>query len=190
MNTARPLGLFDKLWNSHVIADREDGASLIWVDRHYVQEGSFHGFNMVRARKEKLARPDLTVAIADHYVPTRDRDKPMGNPEMVRMIDQLEANVRDFGIPIYYDMHHPWQGIIHVVGPELGMTLAGPGRDRGRQPYLDARRPGRLGLRDRRLGSFARADDPAAVAEAAEASPCRGRRRQQAPGGPRPRTWP
>ena len=125
MKTARPLGLFDKLWNSHVIADREDGASLIWVDRHYVQEGSFHGFDMVRARKEKLARPDLTVAIADHYVPTRARDKPMGDPGMVRMIDQLEANVRDFGIPIYYDMHHPWQGIIHVVGPELGMTLPG-----------------------------------------------------------------
>jgi len=119
-----PLGLFDKLWNSHVITEREDGASLIWVDRHYVQEGAFHGFNMVRARKEKVARPDLTVAIADHYVPTRGRDKPMTNPEMVRMIDQLEANARDFGIRLY-DMHHPWQGIIHVVGPELGMTLPG-----------------------------------------------------------------
>ena len=121
---SRPLGLFDKLWNSHVIANREDGASLIWVDRHYVQEGAFHGFNMVRARNEKVARPDLTVAIADHYVPTRHRDQPMSNPEMVRMIDQLEANARDFGIR-YYDMHHPWQGIIHVVGPELGMTLPG-----------------------------------------------------------------
>jgi 3-isopropylmalate/(R)-2-methylmalate dehydratase large subunit len=119
-----PLGLFDKLWNSHVIAEREDGASLIWVDRHYVQEGAFHGFNMVRARNEKVARPDLTVAIADHYVPTRGRDKPMTNPEMVRMIEQLQANARDFGIRLY-DMHHPWQGIIHVVGPELGMTLPG-----------------------------------------------------------------
>ena len=119
-----PLGLFDKLWNSHVIAEREDGASLIWVDRHYVQEGAFHGFNMMRARNERVARPDLTVAIADHYVPTRGRDKPMTNPEMVRMIEQLEANARDFGIRLY-DMHHPWQGIIHVVGPELGMTLPG-----------------------------------------------------------------
>ena len=119
-----PLGLFDKLWNSHVIAEREDGASLIWVDRHYVQEGAFHCFNMMRARNERVARPDLTVAIADHYVPTRGRDKPMTNPEMVRMIEQLEANARDFGIRLY-DMHHPWQGIIHVVGPELGMTLPG-----------------------------------------------------------------
>ena len=119
-----PLGLFDKLWNSHVIAEREDGASLIWVDRHYVQEGAFHGFNMMRARNERVARPDLTVAIADHYVPTRGRDRPMTNPEMVRMIEQLEANARDFGIRLY-DMHHPWQGIIHVVGPELGMTLPG-----------------------------------------------------------------
>ncbi|HEY0294788.1 MAG TPA: 3-isopropylmalate dehydratase large subunit [Bordetella sp.] len=125
MSTPRtPQTLFDKLWNSHVVAQREDGASLVWVDRHYVQEGSFHAFNKVRARGETVARPDLTVAIADHYVPTRGRNLPIANAELTRMMDQLAANARDFGIRLY-DMHHPWQGIVHVVGPELGMTLPG-----------------------------------------------------------------
>jgi 3-isopropylmalate/(R)-2-methylmalate dehydratase large subunit len=117
-----PRGLFDKLWDSHVIATREDGASLVWVDRHYVQEGSFHGFNKMRARGEKMARPDLTVAIADHYVPTRGPAEPGG--ELMRMMDQLGGNARDHGLRLY-GMGHPWQGIIHVVGPELGMTLPG-----------------------------------------------------------------
>jgi 3-isopropylmalate/(R)-2-methylmalate dehydratase large subunit len=119
-----PQGLFDKLWNSHVIAEREDGASLVWVDRHYVQEGSFHGFNKMRARGETMARPDLTVAIADHYVPTRGRGSPGTDPEFVRMMGQLARNARESGVRLY-DMDHPWQGIIHVVGPELGMTLPG-----------------------------------------------------------------
>jgi 3-isopropylmalate/(R)-2-methylmalate dehydratase large subunit len=128
VNATAPLSLFDKLWNSHVIAEREDGASLVWVDRHYVQEGSFHAFNKVRARGETVARPDLTVAIADHYVPTRGRGQPMAggaaNAELARMMDQLGANARQFGIR-HYGMDHPWQGICHVVGPELGMTLPG-----------------------------------------------------------------
>jgi 3-isopropylmalate/(R)-2-methylmalate dehydratase large subunit len=119
-----PSTLFDKLWDSHVIARREDGASLVWVDRHYVQEGSFHAFNKLRARKEKVARPDLTVGIADHYVPTRGRGQPVQNAELVRMMSQLATNARESGIRLY-DMAHPWQGIIHVVGPELGLTLPG-----------------------------------------------------------------
>lgn len=123
-----PPSLFDKLWNSHVIAEREDGASLVWVDRHYVQEGSFHAFNKVRERGETVARPDLTVAIADHYVPTRGRGLPLApgaaHAELARMMDQLGANARQFGIR-HYGMDHPWQGICHVVGPELGMTLPG-----------------------------------------------------------------
>jgi len=123
-----PSCLFDKLWNSHVITEREDGASLVWVDRHYLQEGSFHAFNKMRNRGEKVARPDLTVAIADHYVPTRGRGSP-GIPvvlddEISRMLNQLSTNTREFGVRLF-DMDHPWQGICHVVGPELGMTLPG-----------------------------------------------------------------
>jgi len=123
-----PQSLFDNLWNSHVIAEREDGACLVWVDRHYLQEGSFHAFNKIRTRGERVARPDLTVAIADHYVPTRGRGAAQGplalNAELARMMDQLTTNAREFGVRLY-DMNHPWQGICHVVGPELGMTLPG-----------------------------------------------------------------
>lgn len=123
MTTATgPQSLFDKLWNTHVIASREDGASLVWVDRHYVQEGSFHAFNKLRERGARMARPDLTVAIADHYVPTRGREHP--EPEMLRMMDQLGANAREHGIRLY-GMDDPGQGIVHVVGPETGMTLPG-----------------------------------------------------------------
>lgn len=116
--------LFDKLWDSHVIARRDDGACLVWVDRHYVQEGSFHAFDKVRQRGEKVARPDLTVAIADHYVPTVGRDALRQGNELLRMMGQLEANAREFGI-VHYGMGHPRQGIVHVVGPELGLTLPG-----------------------------------------------------------------
>lgn len=123
-----PSSLFDKLWNSHVIAEREDGACLVWVDRHYLQEGCFHAFDKMRARGETVARPDLTVAIADHYVPTRGRGTPgipvALNGELARMMDQLRTNTQDFGVRLF-DQDHPWQGICHVVGPELGMTLPG-----------------------------------------------------------------
>lgn len=118
-----PRSLFDKLWQGHVIAEREDGASLVWVDRHYVQEGSFHGFAKVRQRGERVLRPDLTVAIADHYVPTRAGDGGI-DAELLRMMRQLQANAQEFGI-VHYGMGHPRQGIVHVVGPELGMTLPG-----------------------------------------------------------------
>ncbi len=126
--TPGPRSLFDKLWDSHVIAEREDGAALVWVDRHYLQEGSFHAFNKMRARGERMARPDLTVAMADHYVPTRGRgaympEEPV-SPELARMMDQLTANTSEFGVR-HFGMQHPWQGICHVVGPELGMTLPG-----------------------------------------------------------------
>lgn len=122
--TAGPQGLFDKLWSSHLIAEREDGACLIWVDRHYVHEGSFHGFNKVRERGETVARPDLTLAMADHYVPTVMRGLSEMSEEVVRMTGQLERNAREHGIR-HFGMTHPWNGIIHVVGPELGATLPG-----------------------------------------------------------------
>jgi len=123
-----PQSLFDKLWNSHVIAQREDGASLVWVDRHYVQEGSFHAFNKMRERGERVARPDLTVAMVDHYVPTRRDAIPLARGgaagELDRMMNQLAANARESGLR-FFGRGHAWQGICHVVGPELGMTLPG-----------------------------------------------------------------
>ena len=71
----QPLTLFDKIWAQHEILKAENGLSLLWVDRHYVHEGSFQGFDKVDARGEKVARPDLTFGIADHYVPTHARNR-------------------------------------------------------------------------------------------------------------------
>ena len=69
-----PQTLIDKLWSAHEITRREDGAALLWVDRHYVHEGSFHAFSQMKARGRTVAEPGLTFGIADHYVPTRGRD--------------------------------------------------------------------------------------------------------------------
>ena len=70
-----PLTLIDKLWAAHEIARREDGAALLWVDRHYIHEGSFHAFSQMKARGRAVAEPDLTFGVADHYVPTCARDR-------------------------------------------------------------------------------------------------------------------
>src|SRR5688572_22842337 len=118
-----PLTLFDKLWQSHEIVRRDDGQSLLWIDRHFVHEGSFHGFDKLRGRGSKVARPDLTFGIADHYVPTR-RPGPITDAGIARMVDQLVANTGAQGITLF-GLDDPRQGIVHVVGPEQGLTLPG-----------------------------------------------------------------
>lgn len=122
--TARPLTLFEKVWNRHVIVEREDGACLLWIDRHFVHEGSFHGFDAMRARGGRVARPDLTFGIADHYVPTRGGEAGITDPEIARMITQLRGNARAHGLR-HFDLEDPGQGIVHVVGPEQGLILPG-----------------------------------------------------------------
>ncbi len=119
-----PLTLFDKLWAAHEITRREDGAALLWVDRHYVHEGSFHAFSKMKERGRKVAEPGLTFGVADHYVPTRSRNLPIANTEIARMISDLEKNAGDQGIALF-GLKDPRQGIVHVVGPELGLTLPG-----------------------------------------------------------------
>ena len=118
-----PLTLFDKLWTQHEILQR-DGESLLWVDRHYVHEGSFHAFSQLARRGARVAEPNLTFGVADHYVPTRGRSEPIANPEIARMISDLEKNTGDQGIALF-GLNDPRQGIVHVVGPELGLTLPG-----------------------------------------------------------------
>jgi 3-isopropylmalate/(R)-2-methylmalate dehydratase large subunit len=118
-----PQTLFDKLWADHVVVERPSGDALLWIDRHFVHEGSFHAFNQLKARGGEVAEPSLTFGVADHYVPTRDRDH-VGNPEIARMIDDLGANTARHGIELF-GMHDPRQGIVHVVGPEQGLTLPG-----------------------------------------------------------------
>jgi 3-isopropylmalate/(R)-2-methylmalate dehydratase large subunit len=119
---SEPQTLIDKLWSAHEITRRDDGAVLLWVDRHYVHEGSFQAFTQMRERGRTLAEPSLTFGIADHYVPTR-RDRPVA-PEIAGMVRQLETNAAEGGISLF-GLGDPRQGIVHVVGPEQGLTLPG-----------------------------------------------------------------
>jgi 3-isopropylmalate/(R)-2-methylmalate dehydratase large subunit len=119
-----PLTLFDKLWAAHEIARRDDGEALLWVDRHYVHEGSFNAFSQIKARGTRLAEPGLTFGVADHYVPTRGSRRTIDNPEIARMVRTLEENTAEHGITLF-GLDDPRQGIVHVVGPEQGLTLPG-----------------------------------------------------------------
>ena len=119
----QPLTLFDKIWAQHEILKAENGLSLLWVDRHYVHEGSFQGFDKVEARNAKVARPDLTFGIADHYVPTA-RGRVFNDPSLKRMVEQLTENTGKHGVMLM-GMNDPRQGIVHVVGPEQGLTIPG-----------------------------------------------------------------
>jgi 3-isopropylmalate/(R)-2-methylmalate dehydratase large subunit len=121
---SEPRTLIDKLWSAHEIARRADGAALLWVDRHYVHEGSFHAFSQMRARGRTVAEPKLTFGVADHYVPTRGRDSGIANPEIAAMVANLEANTGENQITLF-GLRDPRQGIVHVVGPEQGLTLPG-----------------------------------------------------------------
>jgi len=119
----RPSTLLDKLWRSHEILRREDGTSLLWVDRHLVHEGSHHAFARIAARGATVAEPALTLAVTDHYAPTRDR-LHIADAASARMIATLADNARRHGIELL-GLDDPRQGIVHVVGPELGLTLPG-----------------------------------------------------------------
>ncbi|MEM9699948.1 MAG: 3-isopropylmalate dehydratase large subunit [Pseudomonadota bacterium] len=115
------LTLLDKLWAAHEVLSREDGASLLWVDRHLVHEGSHHAFAKLKARALPVAEPALTTGVVDHYAPTRGATK---DPSVSDMIARLERNCANHGIACY-GLNDPRQGIVHVIGPEQGLTLPG-----------------------------------------------------------------
>lgn len=119
--TGTPRTLLDKLWSGQEILQRDDGASLLWVDRHLVHEGSHHAFAKLAERGLKVAHPALTYGVADHYAPTRGAP---ATPAIARMIDTLAANTTAHGITCF-GLEDPRQGIVHVIGPELGLTLPG-----------------------------------------------------------------
>ena len=119
-----PRSLFDKLWDAHAVVAREDGATLLWVDRHFIHEGSFHAFDPLKKKGAGVARADLTFGIADHYVPTRGRSAPIPDESIRHMVDQLTENSAANGIELF-GLQDPRQGIVHVVGPEQGLTLPG-----------------------------------------------------------------
>jgi 3-isopropylmalate/(R)-2-methylmalate dehydratase large subunit len=116
--------LFDKVWDQHAVLTREDGQSLLWIDRHFFHEGSHHAFNQLQARGAAVARPDLNIGVADHYVPTRGRDRLIADASVRGMVEKLEANAMRHRLRLF-GLHDPRQGIVHVVGPEQGLTLPG-----------------------------------------------------------------
>jgi 3-isopropylmalate/(R)-2-methylmalate dehydratase large subunit len=122
---ATPRTLFDKIWGGHVVHTQDDGTCLLYIDRHLVHEvTSPQAFEGLRMAGRKVHRPEATIAVADHNVPTTDRSHGIADPESRIQIETLEANCRDFGVP-YYGMTDIRQGIVHIIGPEQGLTLPG-----------------------------------------------------------------
>ena len=120
-----PRTLFDKIWESHVVDTQEDGTCLIYIDRHLVHEvTSPQAFEGLAAAGRKVRRPELTLAVADHNVPTTDRTKGIEDEESRIQVETLEANVEKFGVP-YFPVMDVRQGIVHIIGPEQGFTLPG-----------------------------------------------------------------
>jgi len=117
--------LFEKLWASHIVVEKQDAPSLIYIDRHLVHEvTSPQAFDGLRINNRKVRRPDLTIATMDHNVPTNDRSLPILDQTSAIQIQTLEKNCKDFGIKLF-DINSPNQGIVHVIGPQLGITLPG-----------------------------------------------------------------
>ena len=120
-----PRTLYDKIWDDHVVSTRDDGTSLIFIDRHLIHEVTTpQAFSGLKAAGRRLRRPDLTLAVPDHNVPTTDRRQPITDPESVAQLAALKANCAEFGVE-YFEIDAPEQGIVHVIGPEQGFTLPG-----------------------------------------------------------------
>lgn len=117
--------LFEKIWESHIVVEKQNDPSLIYIDRHLVHEvTSPQAFEGLRMGNRKVRRPDLTIATMDHNVPTTDRSLPILDQTSSVQIQTLEKNCKDFGIKLF-DTNSPNQGIVHVIGPQLGITLPG-----------------------------------------------------------------
>ncbi|MDN4593766.1 3-isopropylmalate dehydratase large subunit [Polycladomyces subterraneus] len=121
----KPRTLFEKVWDRHVIHQEPGKPALLYIDLHLIHEvTSPQAFEGLRLSGRKVRRPDLTVATMDHNVPTTDRSLPVTDPISAKQMETLAKNCQEFGISLY-DLHSPQQGIVHVIGPELGLTLPG-----------------------------------------------------------------
>ena len=117
--------LFDKIWDAHVVTTVEDGPTQLYIDRLYCHEvPSPQAFAGLRERGSKVWRPEKVFCMPDHNTPTHDQDKPIEDPVSKTQVDTLTKNAKDFGLT-HFGMMHPKNGIIHVVGPERGLTLPG-----------------------------------------------------------------
>ncbi|MCL4508353.1 MAG: aconitase family protein, partial [Chloroflexi bacterium] len=117
--------LFEKVWDAHIVREAPGEPALLYIDLHLIHEvTSPQAFEGLRLSGRSVRRPDLTLATVDHNVPTRDRLLPIADPISRQQIETLEANCRDFGLELF-DLRSRNQGIVHVIGPELGATQPG-----------------------------------------------------------------
>jgi 3-isopropylmalate/(R)-2-methylmalate dehydratase large subunit len=117
--------LYDKIWENHLVHEQSDGTSLIYVDRHLVHEvTSPQAFEGLRLQKRKVRRPELTLAVPDHNVPTTDRSKGINDEDSRIQVETLRKNCKDFGVKLF-DVNDKRQGIVHIIGPEQGFTQPG-----------------------------------------------------------------
>ena len=122
---SRPRTIVEKIWDSHVVAEKPGAPALLYVDLHLAHEvTSPQAFSTLRERGLKVRRPDLTIATMDHSTPTTSRDLPMLDTVGKAQLDQMTQNCKDFGIRLY-DLTTTKQGIVHVIGPEQGLTQPG-----------------------------------------------------------------
>src|SRR5690606_21506032 len=120
-----PRTMFEKIWDDHVVHAEEGKQTILYIDLHLVHEvTSPHAFEGLRLAGRKVRRPDLTVATPDHNVPPFDRSLPIADEISKQQIDTLRNNCREFGIRMYH-LNDPKQGIVHIIGPELGLTQPG-----------------------------------------------------------------
>ena len=122
----QPRTLFDKIWASHRVIERADGQTLLYVDRHFIHDGSSPAFGNLRERGLKPRAPQRITATADHYVPTDDGRAvaTIADPEKRGMVEDLARNTREAGIEMF-GIGDARQGIVHVIGPEQGLTQPG-----------------------------------------------------------------
>jgi 3-isopropylmalate/(R)-2-methylmalate dehydratase large subunit len=124
-SAATPRTMFEKIWDAHVVLHEEGKQAILYIDRHLVHEvTSAQAFEGLRLAGRKVRRPQLTTATPDHNVPTTDRRLPIADVISKQQIDTLRNNCREFGVRLY-DLDDPHQGIVHVIGPELGLTQPG-----------------------------------------------------------------
>src|SRR5919108_4575889 len=117
--------LFEKVWDSHVVSEPAGSSPLLYIDLHLVHEvTSPQAFDGLRVARRRVRQPLRTVATVDHNIPTTPRGLPITDPIAARQIEALQQNCKEFGIPLF-DMDSPEQGIVHVIGPELGLTQPG-----------------------------------------------------------------
>ena len=120
-----PRTLFDKIWDAHVVERSPDGTCLLYIDRHLVHEvTSPQAFEGLRLSRRRVRRPDATVAVTDHNVPTSDRRLGIAEADSRLQVETLERNVAEFGVP-YFPLLSREQGIVHIIGPEQGISLPG-----------------------------------------------------------------